>query len=269
MARGTSHSSCTSTTEATPQSWDSSWGSSRVPGRPCGDISVTGLGTQTPAQHGDRAEMAVPCPPPLLWGPCTPWERIASSRCFPGDLKGISNPKAEQKGKSVPISPPPLIPCTPWAEMVTAVQGNSKNTRALTVTAAAGPGGPAGGPGLPAPGVPSLPGQPLALSMHTHRLFSTLGTPRVLPLCPGVPAGWCHGAVAVCPPCPAWPGGLAGGTRPSRHGGCGAGRPPASPKPLIHLSQQEMPKLPFHAGSSARGLERSQCRRWQEMCRTS
>lgn len=45
--------------------------------------------------------------PPPVWGPCTPWEPTASSRCLPGDLKGISDPKAEQKGKCVPIPPLP------------------------------------------------------------------------------------------------------------------------------------------------------------------
>ncbi|KAM9368818.1 frizzled-2 [Phaethornis superciliosus] len=42
-----------------------------------------------------------------------------------------------------------------------------------------------------------------------------------------------------------------------------------SPQPLIHLSQQEMPKLPFHAGCSTRARRALNAGRWQEMCRTS
>lgn len=186
---------------------------------------------------------------------------------LPWRLKGHFQPQSRAKRGICAHFPPPLpavIPCTPWAEMVTAVWGGSKNTRALTVTAAARPGGPTAGAASPV----SPPCRDSSwLFPRTH--CSVSGTPGVPSCCPAVPAGRCHGAVAACPPCPRCPRGLAAGTRPWWPGGCGSGCPQASPKPLIHLSQQEMPKLPFHAGSSARGLARSQCRRWQEMCPTS
>lgn len=144
--------------------------------------------------------------------------------------------------------------------MVTAVPGGSKNTQALTVTAAAGPGGPAGGPGPPAPAVPSL----LGTAKRFPRCIS--GTRRLPFRCPRVPAGRCRVTAAPWPP-------RAGDTRLWRRGGLGAGCARASPQPLIHLSQQEMPKLPFQclfsAGCSALGLAFPQCRRWRGMCPTS
>lgn len=62
-----------------------------------------------------------------------------------------------------------------------------------------------------------------------------------------------HSEVAAVPHAQPYP--AAASVEPGPGGGCPLLLSPRpSPKPLIHLSQREMPKLPFHGGSSARGL---------------
>lgn len=113
--------------------------------------------------------------------------------------------------------------------------------------------------GCPSP----LPARP-PLSQDSPSLFpcSVLGMPQHpappgLARCPLLPPGCNKTVTGGTMPgrarsCPAATGTEPGHGVPQRL--CLSLSPRPSPKPLIHLSQQEMPKLPFHAGSSAREL---------------
>lgn len=109
-------------------------------------------------------------------------------------------------------------------------------------------------PQPPVPCVPSWLGQ--SLSLLALRFGEPPAPCQAWPLSPS-PAGTQRargcGTVPGRTRCgPAAAGTAPGPGTPRRPG---SGCPPwPSPKPLIHLSQQEMPKLPFHAGSSAREL---------------
>lgn len=143
-----------------------------------------------------------------------------------------------------PLSRAKIVTARPAALKIPRPDSNSCGTRRRM------PWGPAGGGRCPHVPIPAR----VSPSSSRCSRCPFRGAPSTLPrqARPAAPfSPPARGTVPALPRVPVLRHGAGPGT-PRRL--CLVLPPRPSPKPLIHLSQQEMPKLPFHAGSSAREL---------------